>query len=753
MIAVEANSSIGFVKGKVTHVLFRNDDNDYTVATVKVDKSNEELESNKTTIIGHLPELELNETYSFFGQVTDHPRFGTQYRVETFRRDLPQSKSGISKFLSSDRFPGIGQKTAETIVEQLGERAISAILEDRHVLKSIPKLSKDKADLLYNQLLEHQGAEQVIIQLSQYGFGTELAMSVYRSYKLQALDVIRTNPYLLIQDVEGIGFRRADQLGAAIGLTGSHPERLRAGLLYITNELSLQSGHLFLFRDELINEAKILLSNAQEQITETDITDAIEQMNEEGLLVTEEDRVYLKSLFYAEKGISANVRRISSQTIKQEFTKAEIEKTLGKLEESHQVTYSSKQKEAIETALESPLLLLTGGPGTGKTTVIKGIVEAYAALHGLSLNLNGYSKTSPFPLKLTAPTGRAAKRMAEATELPAGTIHSLLGWKGATSGFEKGDHDQLEGELLIVDEMSMVDAWIANQLFKAIPKGMQVVLVGDENQLPSVGPGQVLKDLLDAEVIPTVRLNDIYRQAEGSSIIELAHSMKDGNLPDDFTEKKADRRFFSCNQHQVQTAVRQICENAIKKGYSAKEIQVLAPMYRGQAGITILNGVLQELFNPPKEERRELPFGDVIFRKGDMVLQLVNNAEDGVYNGDRGEIVAIIYAKETTEKKDQLVVSFDGLEVIYEKKDLNHLTHAYCSSIHKAQGSEFPIVVMPVVASYYRMLRRNLLYTGITRAKQYLLLCGDIQTFQRAIQQANETRQSKLKERLQAWTK
>ncbi len=220
------------------------------------------------------------------------------------------------------------KKTAETIVEQLGERAISAILEDRHVLKSIPKLSKDKADLLYNQLLEHQGAEQVIIQLSQYGFGTELAMSVYRSYKLQALDVIRTNPYLLIQDVEGIGFRRADQLGAAIGLTGSHPERLRAGLLYITNELSLQSGHLFLFRDELINEAKILLSNAQEQITETDLTDAIEQMNEEGLLVTEEDRVYLKSLFYAEKGISANVRRISSQTIKQEFTKAEIEKNV-----------------------------------------------------------------------------------------------------------------------------------------------------------------------------------------------------------------------------------------------------------------------------------------------------------------------------------------------------------------------------------------------------------------------------------------
>lgn len=749
---METDEIQGFIKGKVTNVLFRNDENDYTVSTVRIEKSNEPVESNKITIIGHLPELELEETYLFFGQMTAHPRFGEQYRVETFRRELPQTKSGISRFLASDRFPGVGKKTAEAIVETLGERAITAIIEDRDVLKKIPKLKQETADMLYHQLLEQQGAEQVIIQLSQYGFGTELSMSVYRVYKLQALDVIRTNPYLLIKDVEGVGFRRADQLGAAIGLTGSHPERMRAGVLYLINELSIQEGHLYLLAEFLTREASALLSSPQEKIDEALLMETISQMNEEGLLVKEEDRVYLKSLFYAEKGIATNIRRIMTQKLKQEFPRAEVEKTLGNLEENQGVTYSPTQKEAIQTALESPLLLLTGGPGTGKTTVIKGIVEAYASLHGLSLDLGEYNKSKPLPLKLAAPTGRAAKRMAEATELPASTIHSLLGWKGSATGFEKGDHEQLEGELLIVDEMSMVDAWVANQLFKAIPKGMQVVLVGDENQLPSVGPGQVLRDLLEAGIMPTVQLKDIYRQAEGSSIIELAHAMKDGQLPTDFTEKKADRRFFPCSLTQVQTAVWQICENALKKGYSAREIQVLAPMYRGQAGINELNGMLQSLFNPQKEERRELAFGDIVFRKGDMVLQLVNNTEEGVYNGDRGEIVAIFYAKETTEKKDQLVVSFDGLEITYDKKDFSQLTHAYCSSIHKAQGSEFPIVVMPVISSYRRMLRRNLLYTGITRAKQFLLLCGDLNTFEYAISHADEHRHSKLQERLKEWS-
>ncbi|WP_245628033.1 SF1B family DNA helicase RecD2 [Shouchella shacheensis] len=745
----EQNAEQGYIKGEVLHVVFRNEENDYTVALLRVLKTNEDVETKKMTIVGHLPELEQEETYLFFGQVTDHPRFGVQYKVDALRRDLPQTKSGISRFLASDRFPGVGKKTAEAIVEKLGERAISRIVEDRNVLKEIPKLKKETADKLYNELLEQQGAEQVIIQLSQYGFGTELSMSVYRAYKHQALDIIQTNPYRLIQDVEGIGFRRADQLGAAIGLTGNHPERLRAGLLYLAGELCLQSGHMYMEEHELVRQASILLSSPDTAISVEELRETLVEMNEESLLVTEEERVYINSLFFAEKGIASNVRRLLTQEVKQAFPEAEVEKALGAIEETSSITFAPSQKQAIETALTSPLLLLTGGPGTGKTTVIKGIVEAYARLHGLSLEPKSYPKSSPFPIKLSAPTGRASKRMAEATELPAATIHSMLGWKGSATGFEKDDHEPIEGELLIVDEMSMVDAWVANQLFKAVPKGMQVVLVGDEDQLPSVGPGQVLRDLLVSGEIPTVRLTDIYRQAEGSSIIELAHAMKEGVMPTDFPEPKPDRRFFPCKGEQVQEAVWQICENAMKKGYSAREIQVLAPMYKGPAGITELNVMLQRLFNPQKEGRREIRFGEVTYRTGDVVLQLMNNPEEGIYNGDRGEIVAIFFAKENEEKKDQLVISFDGIEVIYDKKDLTQLTHAYCSSIHKAQGSEFPIVVMPVIRNYSRMLRRNLLYTGITRAKQFLLLCGDLSTIRTTITTENDLiRQSKLKERL-----
>lgn len=739
----------GYVKGEILHVIFRNEENYYSVAVVRVRETNEEIEEKKLTIVGVLPHIEPDETFLFFGSIADHPRFGIQYKVEQSRRDLPQSKQGVIKYLSSDRFPGIGTKTAETIVEKLGETAISRIVENRDILKDIPGLKEDKAATLYENLYEQQGVEQVLIVLSEHGFGVELALKVFQVYKTQALEIIKTNPYRLIHDVEGIGFRRADQLGASIGLTGNHPDRLRAGCIYLVHELCIQEGHMYIETEPLINQAVALLSSPNQRITHEEIQTQLVLMNEEGMLVIEETRVYTKSLYGAEKGIASNIRRLLSSETKEEFPESEFLKALGELEEEWGIEYASSQKQAIQEAIAKPLMLLTGGPGTGKTTVIRGIVEIYARLHGLSLDPRAYNASNPFPILLTAPTGRAAKRMSEATGLPSATIHSMLGWKGGAGGFDKGEHEPLSGELLIIDEMSMVDSWVANSLFKAIPKGMQVVIVGDENQLPSVGPGQVLRDLIESGMIPLVALSDIYRQAEGSSIIELAHAMKDGIIPPDLSSAQSDRRFFPCLTHQVKDVVWQICENAMKKGYEAKDIQVLAPMYKGDAGITELNVMLQQLFNPKKEQVREMAFGDVVYRTGDVVLQLVNNPEEKVYNGDRGEIVAIFYAKENTERKDQLVVSFDGIEVTYNKTDLNQLTHAYCSSIHKAQGSEFPIVVLPVVRNYSRMLRRNLLYTAVTRAKQFLLLCGEERTFEMAITNGDDlVRQSQLVNRL-----
>ncbi|MBP3951379.1 ATP-dependent RecD-like DNA helicase [Bacillus suaedae] len=747
----EENQTVekGYIKGTVLHIVFRNEENFYTVALIRVQKTNEELTEKKLTVVGVLPQLEPDETFLFFGRLVDHPRFGLQYQVDQFRRDLPQTKNGIVQYLASDRFPGIGTKTAESIVEILGERAITKIVEDRSVLADIPKLSKEKADALYTQLVEQQGVEQVLMTLSKHGFGVELSLKVYQAYGVQALDIIQTNPYQLIADVEGIGFRRADLLGAAIGITDNHPDRLQAGCLFLIQELSLQDGHVFLNKTELVPHVLSLLSTNQCRIHEQEILDRLETMAEEDVIYVEEDRIYLKSLYFAEKGIVTNIRRLLSEEVEEEFPEAEFLKELGKLEEEQHIEYAPSQKEAIQTALSSAVMILTGGPGTGKTTVIKGIVELYARLHGLALDPKAYTKTNPFPVLLVAPTGRASKRMSEATELPATTIHRLLGWKGGVVGFEKGENEPLQGELLIVDESSMVDIWLMNQLLKAVPKGMQVIFVGDQDQLPSVGPGQVFKDFLDSKVIPTVPLTDIYRQAEGSSIIELAHAMKDGRMPDNLPEPQKDRRFFPCHMDQVKQVVTQICENALSKGYSARDIQVLAPMYKGQAGITELNRMLQELFNPKKEERREISFGDVIYRTGDMVLQLVNNPDEHVYNGDRGEIVAIFYAKENQEKQDQVVISFDGTELVYPKKDLNQITHAYCCSIHKSQGSEFPIVVMPVLRSYARMLRRNLIYTGVTRAKQFLLLCGELQAIHTAITKNEELeRNSMLTEKI-----
>ncbi|WP_209122855.1 ATP-dependent RecD-like DNA helicase [Alkalihalobacillus sp. BA299] len=727
-----------YIKGEVTHLIFHNEENFYTVAAIKVLEATEVIDDLQITVVGTLPKIEPQDVYTFFGRLHDHPKFGLQYVVEQFRRDIPQTTQGIIQYLSSDRFPGIGKKTAESIVKNLGERVITLILEDPSVLESVPKLSEEKRTLIYEQLVEHQGIEQVILFLSKYGFGIELAIKIYQVYKQQTLDVLQTNPYQLIQDVEGIGFKRADLLGEAIGISGNHPDRIQAGCIYCLNELCNQQGHVFLTQQDMIQEVSTLLTTPSNQITTDEVVNVLTMMDEEGKIVIEEERIYLKTLFFAEKGLVTHIKRLVNREEPLAFVQSEFLSALGELEETLKIEYAESQKKGIETALSSPIMILTGGPGTGKTTVIKGIVEVYAKLHGISLEPSDYKAGDSFPVLLVAPTGRAAKRMGEATGLPSLTIHRLLGWKGGNGGFEKNEFEQLEGNLLIVDEVSMVDIWLANQLFKSIPDNMQIILVGDQDQLPSVGPGQVLSDLLRSRAIPIVELTDIYRQEEGSSIIKLAHEIKNGTLPQDLKEAKDDRRFFPCTQNQVMQVIEKVYLNAIKKGYTPKDIQVLAPMYRGNAGIERLNVQLQNLVNPSVEGRREIEFGDIVYRKGDVVLQLINNPDEQVFNGDRGEIVAIIYAKENIEKMDQIVISFEGIEVVYNKKDLNQITHAYCTSIHKAQGSEFPIVIMPVVKGYYRMLRRNLIYTGVTRAKQFLILCGEQHALFQAIEQKDE---------------
>ncbi|MGM7721015.1 SF1B family DNA helicase RecD2 [Metabacillus sp. Hm71] len=739
-----------YVKGLVKVVIFHNEQNLYSVLKVRVHETSEKIEDKEITVTGYFPLLHEDDTYTFFGSFTNHPKFGLQFQTEHFRKEIPQTKEGIIQYLSSDLFKGIGKKTAEAIVEKLGESAISKILQNPSILDDIPKINKEKAKQLVEALVSHQGLEQIMIALNQFGFGPQLAMKIYQAYQDETLSIIQENPYQLVHDVEGIGFIRADELGKQLGISGKNPERIKAACLYLVEYLSLQDGHVYLTVEQLMEKTMELLNHSkQETILELDIVSEIEALAGKKKLIVEDGRVYLPSLYFAEQGLVKNIKEVLGQTEYDElFPESEFLLSLGKLEERMNVQYAPTQKDAIQKALMSPMLLLTGGPGTGKTTVIKGIVELYADLHGCSLDPADYKKDEPFPILLVAPTGRAAKRMSEATGMPAVTIHRLLKWNGA-DGFEHDEENPVAGKLLIVDEVSMVDIWIANQLFKALPKQIQVIMVGDEDQLPSVGPGQVLRDLLASQQIPTVRLTDIYRQAEGSSIIELAHDIKQGRLPQNITAPTSDRSFIQCSQSQMKEVVEKVIKSAIKKGYTSKDIQILAPMYKGPAGIDQLNKLLQELFNPKTPGKREMKFGDIVYRTGDKVLQLVNQPESNVFNGDIGEIVAIFYAKENTEKEDMVVISFDGNEVTYTKQDFNQFTHAFCCSIHKSQGSEFPIVVLPIVKGYYRMLRRNLIYTAITRSKRSLVLCGEREALQWSVSNNDSSeRQTTLKLKL-----
>ncbi|CAM3113003.1 ATP-dependent RecD-like DNA helicase [Filibacter tadaridae] len=749
-----ANSETGkiesiFLMGRPVVTIFHNPDNLFTIVKLKVRETNSGYEDKEIIVKGNFPQLNPDEDYKFTGRLVKHPTYGAQFDVQTFTKEMPATETGLIHYLSGDLFPGIGMKTADTIVKTLGKDAVKKILDDPSVLDAIPKLSAEKKETLVSVLEQNMGLERTIVQLNEWGFGPQIAMRIYQLYRENALALLTENPYRLIEEVEGVGFQRADELGKNLGITGNHPARIKAAILHSVNQTVQSAGHVFVEAEAILPEVKRLLEMSQRiDIPFTDISQAIIELVEDGKLSAEGKRLYIPSLYFSEIGIASKIERLMQNDTTDQFPVSEIRKAVGEVEERLEVNYAETQVAAIETALHSPVMILTGGPGTGKTTVIRGLVEVYAELHGLSLDPLEYAKKKePFPIVLAAPTGRAAKRMSESTGLPAMTIHRLLGFTGQEK--EEETEREVEGRLIIIDEMSMVDTWLAHQLLKALADDVQLLFVGDQDQLPPVGPGQVLRDMLDSKKVPVVELTEIYRQSAGSTIIEMAHMIKRSEWSADITKKTSDRSFLKASGDQVLEAVQQIVRNAITKGHPIKDIQVLAPMYRGPAGIDGLNKMIQEMVNPPGPKRKEVVFGEAVYRIGDKVLQLVNQPESNVFNGDMGEVIAIIKAKETVDKKELLVVSYDGIEVTYERSDLNQITLAYCCSIHKSQGSEFPIVIMPVVRSHRKMLRRNLLYTGITRAKNFLILCGEPEEFKAGINRTDEQeRQTTLKERL-----
>jgi exodeoxyribonuclease V alpha subunit len=751
---MEGNIEVGntdeiFLIGRPVVTIFHNPDSLFTIAKLKVRDTNSGYEDKEIIVKGSFPQLNAEDDYKFTGKLINHPTYGAQFDVHTFAKEMPATETGLVHYLSGDLFPGIGMRTAQTIVKQLGTDAIKKILDNPAVLSTVPRLSDDKKETLVSVLEQNMGLERTIIQLNEWGFGPQIAMRIYQKYREEAISQLTENPYQLIEEIEGVGFQRADELGKNLGITGNHPSRIKAAILHTMNQAVQSAGHVFVEAEAVLPDVKRLLEMSQRiDIQYSDISWAIIELVEEGKLSAEEKRLYIPSLYFSEIGIAAKLERIMENDTADQFPVSEIRKAVGEVEERFGVNYAETQVAAIETALHSPLMILTGGPGTGKTTVIRGFVEVYAELHGLSLDPKEYAKKKEtFPIVLAAPTGRAAKRMSESTGLPAMTIHRLLGFNGQEK--EEETEREIEGRLIIIDEMSMVDTWLAHQLLKALANDVQLLFVGDQDQLPPVGPGQVLRDMLDSGKVPVVELTEVFRQSEGSSIIEMAHMIKRSEWTDDITKKTSDRSFIKAGSDRILEVVEQVVKSAITKGHPIKDIQVLAPMYRGPAGIDGLNKMIQEMVNPPGPKRKEVVFGEAIYRIGDKVLQLVNQPESNVFNGDMGEVISIIKAKETIDKKELLVVSYDGIEVTYERNDLNQLTLAYCCSIHKSQGSEFPIVIMPIVRGHRKMLRRNLLYTGITRAKNFLILCGEPEEFRAGIARTDELeRQTTLKERL-----
>ena len=734
------------ISGSVERITYYNEENGYTVLRLRPDTRGmlpyahgEPL----TTVVGNLPEVNPGEWLKLTGQWLNHAKHGRQFQVELCEQSVPASVEGIKRYLGSGMVRGVGKVMAERIVNRFGAETLDIIDENPQRLGEVLGIGRKRVDNIIKAWEEQRAIKDVMVFLHGHGISTHLAVKIYKQYGDQSLAVVQTTPYRLVQDVHGIGFKTADKIAQALGLAADDPARIEAGIHYTLSKMA-EDGHVYAPQDELEPEAADILQVPAERVTavleslenselvrrETITYQTVDDRRQTAehsspVAVREERAVYLPALYFSETGLTRQVRRLVEHSTSRlsGITNYELRITNKTFVDS----LTAQQRQAVAATLSHKLTILTGGPGTGKTTTLRTLLD--------TLDATGRTYA------LASPTGRAAKRLTEATGREAKTIHRLLEFKPG-EGFGRNENNPVDADLIVIDEASMLDLVLAYNLLRAIGSDSHLLLVGDIDQLPSVGAGDVLRDLIASDVAAVVRLETIFRQAANSLIIRNAHRINQGLMPEttaddrpptaDGTAAGKSDFYLFIKEDPAETA--DLLVDIVAKRVPQKfgfdpidDVQVLAPMYNGLAGVTRLNGLLQEALNPPGGRKVERRIGGRTFRVGDKVMQTINNYDKSVYNGDIGRITAIDVIEQV------LTVAIDGAPVVYSFLEVDELIHAFAVSVHKSQGSEYPCVVMPMVVQHYMMLQRNLLYTAVTRARKLAILVGTRRAIQIAV--------------------